>query len=62
MIFGHKSPIKNHLSAKKQTWSHKVMVHGAHDQAFETDIQRQPLPERDPPPKDERPELVHSRQ
>jgi hypothetical protein len=60
MIFGHKSDLKNHLSAKHPTWAHKVMAKPARDQAFKTDIQRESLPERDPPPKPERFEAVHS--
>jgi len=51
MIFGHKSDLKNHLSPKHTTFSHKVIARGAHDQIPE------PMPtreneassERDPP-------------
>jgi hypothetical protein len=32
MIFGHKSDLKNHLSAKHPTWAHKVMAKPARDQ------------------------------
>jgi len=51
MIFGKKSDLKNHLSAKHPTVSHKVMARASHDHTFETNIQRESLPERDVPPK-----------
>ena len=60
MLFGTKSDLKNHLSAKHPTFSHKLMARATHDKAFETDIQRKSLPERDPPPKVEAREVVHS--
>jgi hypothetical protein len=35
MIFGKKSDLKNHLSVKKPTWTHKVMAHSPHEQSSE---------------------------
>jgi hypothetical protein len=60
MLFGKKSDLKNHLSAKHPTWAHKVVARPAHEQALEADVQERSLPERDPPPKVERPEFVRS--
>jgi hypothetical protein len=51
MLFGKKSDLKNHLSSKHPTWAHKVVAKPTHNQAFERDMQRKLLPERDPPPK-----------
>jgi hypothetical protein len=53
MIFGHKSDLKNHLSAKHTTFSHKVIARGAYDQIPEPMPTRQneASSERDPPPK-----------
>ena len=58
MLFGTKSDLKNHLSTKHPTFSHKVMAKATRDQAFQTDIQMKSLPERDPPPKLEGREVV----
>jgi len=60
MLFGTKSDLKNHLSAKHPTFSHKVMAKATRDHAFETDLQMKSLPERDPPPKAEGREVVDS--
>jgi hypothetical protein len=61
MIFGKKSDLKNHLSAKKPTWAHKVMAHSAHEQSLEMARQEESPPERDPPPKAERSEPIEPR-
>jgi hypothetical protein len=53
MLSGKKSDLKNHLSAKHPTWSHKVMAHGAHEQTGGMERHEEQLPERDPPPKTE---------
>jgi len=51
MLVQKKSDLKNHLSAKHTTFAHKVVAKSAHDQAYETNMQRTTSPERDPPPK-----------
>jgi hypothetical protein len=61
MIFGKKSDLKNHLTTKKQTWSHKVVTKGALDQSFQTDLQKRTSPDRDPPPKFEQSEPIQIR-
>jgi hypothetical protein len=61
MIFGKKSDLKNHLSLKKSTWSHKMVVRSPHEQNFDTERQEAPPPERDPPPKSERWEPIEPR-
>ena len=61
MIFGKKSDLKNHLSVKKPTWSHKVMAHGPHEQNLEMERQEESPPERDRPLKVERPEPIQPR-
>lgn len=61
MIFGNKSDLKNHLSAKHSTFSHKFMARGTNDQIVETTRQEELPPERDPPPKTEGSEVVDSR-
>jgi hypothetical protein len=61
MIFGKKSDLKNHLSVKKPTWTHKVMVHSPHEQSSEM-TRNEDLPsERDPPLKAEQSESIESR-
>jgi hypothetical protein len=60
MHFGTKSDLKNHLSAKHPTFSHKVMAKAKHDPVVETEMQMKSLPERDPPPKVEGREVVRS--
>jgi hypothetical protein len=57
MIFGNKSDLKNHLSAKHPTFSHKVMARGTYDQSVEPMHQKERSPEKDPPPKTEAPEV-----
>jgi hypothetical protein len=61
MIFGKKSDLKNHLSVKKPTWSHKVIARSAHEQNLEIEGREEPPPERDPPPKAERWEPIPPR-
>jgi hypothetical protein len=61
MIFGHKSDLKNHLSAKKPTFSHKVVARPTHGVTMEMDFQEEHLPEEDHPPKFEDRELVETR-
>jgi hypothetical protein len=61
MIFGKKSDLKNHLSVKKPTWSHKVMARSAHEQNLEMEGGEESPPERDPPPKAERSEPMQAR-
>jgi hypothetical protein len=51
MLVAKKSDLKNHLSAKHTTFSHKVIAKPTHDKAYETDLQRTTSPERNPPPK-----------
>jgi hypothetical protein len=54
MIFGKKSDLKTHLSAKRPTWSHKVVVHNPLEHKMEMDRRDELPPERDPPPGIER--------
>jgi len=58
MFSGKKSDLKNHLSAKHPTFTHKVMAHGAKDQFAETTRQEKSPPERDLPPKSEGREVL----
>jgi len=51
MLSAKKSDLKNHLSAKHPTFTHKVMARGAHGQIPETTGQEKSPPERDLPPK-----------
>lgn len=61
MIFGHKSDLKNHISAKKPTFSHKVVARPTHGVTMETKPKEERLPEEDHPPKWEVRELVETR-
>jgi hypothetical protein len=61
MIFGKKSDLKNHLSAKRPTFSHKVMARGAHEQNMEMERQEKSPPQRDPSPKTEVSEPIQPR-
>jgi hypothetical protein len=61
MIFGKKSDLKNHLSAKRPTWSHKVVAHSAHELNMEMELQEESPPKRDPPPNAERSEQIQPR-
>jgi hypothetical protein len=49
MLVAKKSDLKNHLSAKHTTFSHKIIAKPAHDPPHDTDLQRTTPPERDPP-------------
>jgi hypothetical protein len=60
MLSGKKSDLKNHLSTKHPTWSHKIMVHGAHEQNSEMGRHDESPPER-VPPKIERLEPIQPR-
>jgi hypothetical protein len=61
MIFGKKSDLKNHLSVKKPTWSHKVMARSAHEQNLEMEPQEESPPQSDPPREAERSEPIQPR-
>jgi hypothetical protein len=61
MIFGKNSDLKNHLSAKKPTWTHKVMVRSPHEQSSEMARKEESPSERDPPLRAERSESIESR-
>ena len=61
MLVPKKSDLKNHLSPKHTTFSHKVIAKPAHDQASGTDLQRKASPERDPPPKATESEVAETR-
>jgi hypothetical protein len=61
MIFGKKTDLKNHLSVKRPTWAHKVMVRSEHEQNLEMDRREESPPERDPTPQDEWSEPIHPR-
>jgi hypothetical protein len=58
MIFGKKSDLKNHLSVKRPTWSHKVTARGAHEEDLEMERQEESPPKMDAPPKAERSEPI----
>jgi hypothetical protein len=58
MLLGKKSALKNHLSVKKQTWAHKVIAHGPHEQNMETERYEESRPDRDPLPTAERSEFT----
>ena len=47
MIFGKKSDLKSHLSVKRPTWAHKVVVHGEHEINPQTEPQEESPLERD---------------
>jgi hypothetical protein len=49
MLSAKKSDLKNHLSAKHPTFTHKVMAHGAKDHVADTTRQEKSPPERDLP-------------
>jgi hypothetical protein len=51
MIFGKKSDLKNHLSLKHPTFTHKVIARVGHDQTSETDTEKETSPARDPAPR-----------
>jgi hypothetical protein len=46
MIFGNKSDLKNHLSAKHPTFSHKVMARGTYDQSVDPMHQKERSPKK----------------
>jgi hypothetical protein len=51
MLSGKKSDLKNHLSTKHPTFTHKVMARGAKDPIADATRQEKSSPERDLPPK-----------
>ena len=61
MILGKKSDVKNHLSAKRPTWSHKVMAHNANEQNLEMKRREEPPPATDSPPKAEQRKPLYPR-
>jgi hypothetical protein len=61
MIFGKKSDLKTHLSVKRPSWSHKVMVHSGHEQTLEMERREESPPDREPPRNAERPEPIQPR-
>ena len=61
MLVAKKSDLKNHLSAKHTTFSHKVIAKPTHDQAYETDHQKTSPPEGGPPPKATESEVAETR-
>jgi len=58
MLSAKKSDLKNHLSTKHPTFTHKVMARGAAGQIAETTRQEKSPPERDVPPKSEGREVL----
>lgn len=62
MIFGKKSDLKNHLSVKKPTWTHKVMMHNPQEQSSDMARKEESPSERDPPLKAEQSESIESRE
>jgi hypothetical protein len=58
MLSAKKSDLKNHLSAKHPTFTHKVMARGAKDQLAEMMRREKSPPERDLPPKSEGREVL----
>lgn len=61
MIFGKKSDLKKHLSVKRPTWTHKVMVHSPLEHNQEMERREESPPDRDPPPGYERTEPIQTR-
>jgi len=61
MILGNKSDLKKHLSVKRPTWAHKVVVHSQLEHSQEMERREESLPDRDSPPKVDRPEPMQSR-
>jgi hypothetical protein len=55
MLLGKKSALKNHLSAKHPTFTHKVMVRNPHEQNLEMERHEESPPVKYYPPQD-----VHS--
>jgi hypothetical protein len=60
MIFGKKSDLKKHLSVKRPTWVHKVVAHSPLEHNLEMERGEESPPDRDPPPRMDRPEGVRS--
>jgi hypothetical protein len=58
MLSAKKSDLKNHLSAKLPTFTHKVMARGAKDQTAEATRREKSPPERDLPPKSDGREVL----
>jgi hypothetical protein len=61
MIFGKKPDLKNHLSVKKSTFTHKVMARSAHEQNLDMERHEGSPLKRDPPSKAERLEPIQPR-
>lgn len=61
MIFGKKSDLKSHLSVKRPSWAHKVVVHSPLEHNPEMERREESPPDRDPPPKAERSEPIQPR-
>jgi hypothetical protein len=60
MIFGKKSDLKKHLSVKRPTWAHKVVAHSPLEHNLDMERREESPPERDPPPRMDRPEGIRS--
>lgn len=61
MILGNKSDLKKHLSVKRPTWAHKVLVHSPLEHSPEMERREESPPDRDTPPKTEWPEPIQPR-
>jgi hypothetical protein len=61
MILGNKSDLKKHLSVKRPTWAHKVVVHSPLEHNQEMERREESFPDRDAPLKTERSEPMQSR-
>jgi hypothetical protein len=61
MIFGKKSDLKSHLSTKKPTWAHKVVVHNAHEQHPTMERHEESPPQKNPELDEEQSEPIRSR-
>ena len=63
MLFGHKSPIKNHLSAKHPTHTHHVVVKAAQERTDDIDREMESSSsERNPTEREEMREPMPIRQ
>jgi len=60
MILGNKSDLKKHLSVKRPTWAHKVVVHSPLEHTLEMGRREESPPDRDPPPGNDRTEPMQS--
>ena len=61
MILGQKSDLKIHLSVKRPTWAHKVLIHSPLEHNQEMESREASAPDRDPPATSEQQEPIQTR-